>query len=69
MKTIKDLKQMIAEPSSKEWFEKHGGAKSAMAKKMSSVNVAKKNLFNMGKENKGKEETISAMKKAFGKHK
>jgi len=33
MKTIKDLKQMISEPASKEWFEKHGGAKKAIAKK------------------------------------
>lgn len=45
MKTIKDLKQMISEPSSKEWFEKHGGAKKAIAKKMSSVNAAKKNIY------------------------
>jgi len=37
MKTIKDLKQMISEPASKEWFEKHGGAKKAIAKKMGGV--------------------------------
>ncbi len=24
MKTVKDLKQMISEPASKEWFAKHG---------------------------------------------
>lgn len=51
MKTIKDLKQMISEPASKEWFEKHGGAKKAIAKKMSSVNVAKK-MSNYDKEMK-----------------
>lgn len=34
MKTIKDLKQMISEPASKEWFEKHGSAKKAIAKKI-----------------------------------
>lgn len=35
MKTIKDLKKMISEPSSKEWFKKHGSAKSnAMHKAM-----------------------------------
>ncbi len=27
MKTIKDLKQMMREPASKEWFVKHGMAK------------------------------------------
>lgn len=27
-KTIKDLKQMISEPASKEWFAKHGTPKS-----------------------------------------
>lgn len=28
MKTIEDLKKMIKEPASKEWFEKHGTPKS-----------------------------------------
>lgn len=28
MKTIKDLKQMIREPASKEWFAKHGSPQS-----------------------------------------
>lgn len=27
MKTIQDLKQMISEPASKEWFAKHGNPK------------------------------------------
>ena len=27
MKTIQDLKQMIAQPASKHWFEKHGSPK------------------------------------------
>jgi hypothetical protein len=27
MKTIKDLKAMIAQPASKEWFKKHGSPK------------------------------------------
>jgi hypothetical protein len=27
MKTIKDLKAMIAQPASKEWFAKHGSPK------------------------------------------
>ncbi len=26
--TIKDIKQMVAEPASKEWFQKHGSPKS-----------------------------------------
>ena len=26
-KSVKDLKQMISEPASKEWFAKHGGGK------------------------------------------
>lgn len=69
MKTIKDLKQMIAEPASKEWFEKHGGAKKAIAKKMSNTNSAKKYFYDKGVENIGKEKTIEGMKKAFGKHK
>lgn len=28
MKTIQDLKKMISQPASKEWFEKHGLPKS-----------------------------------------
>lgn len=34
MKNIKDLKQMIKEPASKEWFEKHGSKKKEVAKKI-----------------------------------
>ena len=29
MKTIKDLKAMIAQPASKDWFKKHGKNKPA----------------------------------------
>lgn len=37
MKTINDIKKMIKEPASKEWFAKHGGVgekKKEIAKKM-----------------------------------
>lgn len=37
MKTIQDLKQMMKEPTSKEWFAKHGLPKSK------ALNKAKKN--------------------------
>lgn len=30
MKSIKDLKEMIKEPASKEWFEKHGSKSKAL---------------------------------------
>lgn len=33
-RTIKDLEQMKKEPASKEWFEKWGGARKKLAKKM-----------------------------------
>ncbi len=33
MKTIEDLKKMIKEPASKEWFKKHGTPKSKALKK------------------------------------
>lgn len=38
MKNIQDLKQMIKEPASKEWFKKHGlpGKKKEVANKMKS---------------------------------
>jgi hypothetical protein len=37
MKTIKDLKAMIAQPASKEWFKKHGAPKhKALQKKKDS---------------------------------
>lgn len=45
MKTIKDLKQMISEPASKEWFKKHGGAKSVVAKKMSNYDKEMKKFY------------------------
>lgn len=36
MTTIKDLKTMIKEPASKEWFAKHGNPKSKALHKASS---------------------------------
>lgn len=37
MKTIKDLKQMISEPASKEWFKKHGSKNKALEGKKLNV--------------------------------
>jgi hypothetical protein len=45
MKTIHELKEMIAEPASKDWFKKHGlpkGIKGKMCHKMSSGGELKK---------------------------
>lgn len=41
-KTVKDLKQMIKEPASKEWFKKHGMPKRVFASKMASSGELKK---------------------------
>lgn len=56
MKTIHDLKMMIAEPASKEWFRKHGlpkGKKGEMAKKMSGKSPA-----SLSVESKGMKDSV-----------
>ncbi len=40
MKTLKDLKEMISEPASKEWFAKHGLPKSSKGKALRHVKSA-----------------------------
>lgn len=37
MKTIKDLKAMIAQPASKDWFKKHGKPKTPVHGKLQAL--------------------------------
>lgn len=48
MKTIKDLKQMIREPASKEWFAKHGSKKNHFPKGGGKSKALKEKLAKTG---------------------
>ncbi len=75
MKTIEDLKQMIKEPASKEWFAKHGTSHSApshpKAKALHKATIVGSNLWikqnpNSPQAKKAKEEH-SKMKESMSK--
>ena len=50
MTTIKDLKAMIAQPASKEWFKKHGAPKHKALSKMSNEDKSLKHHQILAKE-------------------
>lgn len=67
MKTIKDLKEMMSEPASKEWFAKHGLPKShAKSKALERKKHPKIREIENSHEGRKDSEREKRMNKMFG---